>query len=90
MTGPSEDPLSTAKGICRSKAAIASGADRTVDLPETLSEVLDEVADSLASVFEAQAIDSDKLSSIMAKIADLSYASTGNGYYLYVKGTLKI
>jgi len=69
---------------------IASGADRTIDLPETLAEVLDEVADGLASVFEAQTVDSGKLSSIMAKIADLSYASTGNGYYLYVKGTLKI
>jgi len=70
--------------------AFASGADRTIDLPETLPEVLDEIADGLASVFEAQAIDPDNLSSIMERIADLAYASTGNGYYLYVKGTLKI
>lgn len=70
--------------------AFASGADRIVDLPDNLPRVLDEIADSLASVFEARSIDSDKLKSIMEKIADLSYASTGNGYYLCMRGTLKI
>ena len=70
--------------------AFASGADRITELPETLPETLDKVADDLASVFEANVIDSDKLNRTMQKIADLSYASTGNGYYLYVRGTLKI
>lgn len=70
--------------------AFVSGADRITELPETLAEALDEVADDLAGVFEANVIDSDKLNSTMQKIAALSYASTGNGYYLFVRGTLKI
>ena len=70
--------------------AYATGADRVIDIPEGLPQALDEVADRLAGVFEQPEVDSNQLTNVMKRIAELAYVTTGNGYYLYERGTLKI
>ena len=69
--------------------AYASG-DRVIDLPDNLPEMLDEIANQLAEAFESSEIDSVKLDIAMKRVADLAYATTGNGYYLYIRGMLKL
>ena len=71
-------------------SAFASGADRVIDLPDNLPQVLDEIAGALADVFAESQVDSEEIYRIMQRIADLSYVTTGNGYYLYTRGMLKI
>jgi hypothetical protein len=71
-------------------SAFASGADRIIDLPDNLPEVLDEIAGALADAFAGPQVSSEEIYKIMQRIADLAYVTTGNGYYLYARGTLKI
>ena len=68
----------------------ASGADRIIDLPDNLPEILDEIGGALADAFAESQVRSEELYRIMQRIADLSYATTGNGYYLYERGILKL
>lgn len=71
-------------------SAFASGADRIIDLPENLPAILDEIAGSLADALAGPQVHSEEIYKIMQRISDLSYVTTGNGYYLYKRGTLKI
>ena len=71
-------------------AAYVSGAERTIPIPEDFPEALDATANALAEVFEEPEIDPTRLGRVLAKIAALAYVTTGNGYYLHVKGALKV
>ena len=44
----------------------------------------------LASVIAANNVDEAVLFVILAELATLGYSTVGNGYYLYVKGDLKL
>lgn len=59
-------------------------------IPQELPEALDRVADTLATLFESQQVDDVKLYKVLARAAELGYVATGNGYYLYLKGQIKI
>jgi hypothetical protein len=66
------------------------GGDRVIDLPDNLPEILDEIAGALADAFSGSHVSSEELYRIMQRIADLTYVTTGNGFYLYERGVLKL
>jgi hypothetical protein len=69
--------------------AIRAG-DVSVDLPKGLREALLQVALELNTLFEGDEIDERSLYGILTRIGELTFAMTGNGYYLYVRGAIKI
>lgn len=60
------------------------------DLPQELPEALAKVTADLAKLFESPEQDTAKLHEVLARIAEIAYAATGNGYYLYLKGAIKV
>ncbi|MBI4298925.1 MAG: hypothetical protein HY666_04105 [Chloroflexi bacterium] len=69
---------------------ILSQTERVVQIPEGLQLALTEVSRHLADVFQSEKIDGTALLHILARMAELGYVTTGNGYYLYIKGQIKI
>jgi len=60
------------------------------DMPKELPETLTKVAADLAELFESPEQDTVKLHEVLARIAQIAYTATGNGYYLYLKGAIKV
>lgn len=77
---------STHAGIESRLASITSGQERVIQVPpklfDSLSEALGELADKIQN--------NEDLIHSLQKIATIAYVTTGNGYYLYEKGILKI
>ena len=69
---------------------LMAGQQRPIQLPEEVPGRLTEVADKLAAIITADTIDEAVLFGILAELATLAYSTTGNGYYLYLKGDLKL
>ena len=65
---------------------IASGREKVIMIPEGLFNFL---AQSLQDLADVIAKDGD-VTPHLKKIAIAGYATTGNGYYLYQKGILKL
>jgi len=59
-------------------------------IPPEFPAALDRVANELAELFGGRQIDDARLYQLLARAAELGYVSTGNGYYLYLKGQIKI
>ena len=59
-------------------------------IPKELPEALGWVASELAELFEGKQIDDARFHQVLARAAALSYVATGNGYYLYLKGQIRI
>jgi hypothetical protein len=59
-------------------------------IPPELPGALDRIADELATLFGSKQIDDAQLCQILARAAELGYVATGNGYYLYLKGQIKL
>lgn len=71
--------------------AARSGADPTVTFPSRYWDELTEAANQLARFFEHEEVDGEGLlQGILARIAELTYVTGGNGYYLYLRGKLKV
>lgn len=60
------------------------------DVPQELARVLSEVAAELAELFESPEQDTGRLHKVLARVAEAAYTATGNGYYLYLKGAVKL
>ena len=71
-------------------AAIAAGADRVIGIPTPLQDALTQAAEDIAGLFEEEEIDDLRLYAAVARIAELSYATSGNGKYLILKGLIKL
>ena len=65
---------------------IILGKDTVIDFPEGFFEKLSECLEELAKNIE----NNQDTYAVLQKISLLAYISTGNGYYLYQKGILKI
>jgi hypothetical protein len=59
-------------------------------IPPEFPPALDRLAADLAEIFGDAQVDDARLSQLLARAAELSYVCTGNGYYLYLKGEIKI
>lgn len=62
----------------------------TGGIPTGFSDALDQIANDLADLFAREQIDESELYKLLARAAELGYAVTGNGFYLYLKGEIKI
>lgn len=59
-------------------------------LPKGFAEALTELSTELADLFQIREIDQEKLHQLLARLAELTYVTTGNGYYLYLRGAIKL
>jgi hypothetical protein len=59
-------------------------------IPPEFPAAFDRVANELAGLFESEHIDDAQLYQTLGRVAQLGYVATGNGYYLYLKGQIKI
>ncbi len=69
-------------------AAISQGTDRAINIPEGLFDSLNEVLEELAENIETD--NEQDIFRNLQRIANLTYVTTGNGYYLYQKGLLQL
>lgn len=69
--------------------SVITGGERVVRPPGALYEALTQVADDLAQ-YVAQEPETQSLSDLLGRLAELNYLATGNGYYLYEKGLIKL
>ena len=60
------------------------------EVPQELPEALTKVAGDLAELFQDSKQDTVRLYEVLARVAEVAYTATGNGYYLYLKGALKL
>lgn len=68
---------------------LATGADRVVGLPPGFMDALTNTAAGIAALFGSRKVDSLALHRLLATLAELTYVTTGNGYYLYLRGAIK-
>ncbi len=68
--------------------ALAQGRERGVDVPPGLMDVLVQITSDLGNAVKTS--DDGQLHEALARMAALTYVTTGNGYYLYLKGIAKI
>ena len=57
---------------------------------DELLQALDQVSEELATAFEAREIEVPRLYAALARTAELTYITTGNGAYLYQKGMIQL
>ena len=67
--------------------ALQSG-DETAGMPEEMFLKLDSIAADLHSAIAKQS--NEDLWKVLQSASNLGYATTGNGYYLYLQGKLKL
>jgi len=60
------------------------------EVPQELPEALTKVAADLAELFQDSKQDMARLYEVLARVAEVAYTATGNGYYLYLKGAVKL
>jgi len=65
---------------------VKSGQQTSIEMPDNLFAVLREMVYEMASRVE----NGETTCPILEKMMTLSYSTTGNGYYLFQKGDLKI
>jgi hypothetical protein len=68
--------------------ASITGRDKAVKIPSGLFDVLQEKILDLAEIINKD--NKNELFINLQEIANISYSTTGNGYYLFQKGMLKI
>ena len=66
--------------------AIVMGKDTLIEIPDNLFDKLYDVLEELTQKIR----DDEDTYLVLQKFASLAYVTTGNGYYLYQKGILKI
>jgi len=76
----------TYRNIDTRLTAIGSGQERAIKVPEGLFDRLAKHLDELSNAI----YNNKDINEPLSKIAVISYVTTGNGYYLYKKGILKI
>ena len=59
-------------------------------VPDGYLQAMDEVSNELAAAFEGNEIDTPRFYAALARIAELTYFTTGNGAYLLQKGMVKL
>ena len=63
-----------------------SGQESSVRVPEGLFERLENYLQELGEIIEQE----ENTCPLLQKILNLAFTTTGNGYYLYLKGQLKV
>lgn len=80
----------TACAAIASRAKLPPGVAFPAGVPDGVLQALDEISAELAAAFEGSEIDMPRFHAALAKAAELTYVTTGNGVYLYQKGHVKL
>jgi hypothetical protein len=81
--------LSTAHGTIMARLSQSNPPGAALPgIPEEVPQALTETAEALAELLEEPEQDSAKLFALLARVAEIAYTTTGNGFYLYVKGAI--
>ncbi|MFA5186781.1 MAG: hypothetical protein WC551_09915 [Patescibacteria group bacterium] len=67
-------------------SALSSGSEMAVGIPERTFDRLQQGLEEIIGLIEAE----KETYPALQKISNVAYGTTGNGYYLYLKGQLKI
>ena len=67
-------------------AALAGGQEAGISIPEGIFPKMEESLEKLANAIEQK----QEIYSILQHLIHLAYTTTGNGYYMYQKGLIKI
>lgn len=79
--------LNNAYGTINARlASLAQGAERGITVPENLFGKLEEALEEMVARVER----GEETYPVLQTIANLAYSTTGNGYYLYLKGLLPV
>ena len=68
--------------------SIRKGTDAAIDLPQDLFENLQKTIEDLSDNIEDN--NEHEIFKNLQKMAKIAYATTGNGYYLYIQGELQL
>jgi hypothetical protein len=77
-------------GAIGGRIAQATGAFPLGGFPDKFMQAIDEVSVELASAFEGKELDLPRLYAALARTAELTFITTGNGAYLFQKGMVKL
>ena len=69
--------------------AVRAGAERGVELPNDYFQILETTCSDLLYLV-SRTYTVEKFLSVLSRLAELTYLTTGNGYYLYTKGIIKL
>lgn len=58
--------------------------------PSDFGSALDSISNDLAAAFDGDVVDLAGLHDALKKVAELTFATTGNGAYLYAKGVFRL
>ena len=79
--------LNAAYGTINSRlAAVVQGQERGAAIPDKVFDRLEQGLEEMASRIEQ----GQETYPVLQTIANLAYSTTGNGYYLYLKGLLPV
>jgi len=67
-------------------AAVSGGQEVGIMIPENLFTKVENELDRMASLIEQK----KETYPVLQRLIHLAYSTTGNGYYLYLKGMLKV
>lgn len=67
-------------------SALATRQDVGIDIPESMFTKIEGLLEKLADAIEQK----QEICTILQNIIALAYTTTGNGYYMYKKGLIKI
>jgi len=72
------------------RLAQAIGAFPLGGFPDEFLQAIDEVSVEMAGAFEGKELDLPRLYAALARTAELTFITTGNGAYLFQKGMVKL
>ncbi|MBI4304155.1 MAG: hypothetical protein HY665_07465 [Chloroflexi bacterium] len=67
-------------------AALAGGQEAGINIPENLFTRIEDELEKMANLIEK----GERTYPVLERLTNIAYSTTGNGYYLYLKGMLKI
>ena len=80
----------TSQAIAARVSAIQAGAEASVRLEDEYWDALADAVDELAAFIRDKEGSDGELLRILTRFYELAYITTGNGYYLHLRGKLKL
>ena len=79
----------TQRAVSQRLQTIVSNTERVVQLSEEFFDAFSQAASDLTDYVEQDG-DPEELRAVLGRMAELSYVTTGNGYYLLDKGQISL
>jgi len=90
VTQAAHQQISNAVAVAPRQLVTIRDKPTILTLPTELAETLTKLGVELAEIFESKNIDSVRLHDLLYRVNELAYTTTGNGFFLYLKGAIKL